>query len=160
MKGAAADALVAALGADRVSQGEGDAFTVAPRDGEELAVALGCLAEHETPVAVRGHGTRPDFGNPLRDVGGALSTVALSGVLEFDEQDGVLHVGAGAQLAGVAETVARAGWELPLDPPGAGTSVGGAIATSATGPRRLRYGEPRRAILGLSVALASGERRT
>jgi glycolate oxidase FAD binding subunit len=98
------------------------------------------------------------LGNPARGVQAVLSTERMSGIGEFDAQDGVIHVAAGTPLREIAERVEPEGWELPLDPPGATTTVGGVIATSATGPRRHGFGAPRSCILGLQVALASGER--
>lgn len=160
------DALLAALGGEIVSLHEPQPVagatvraTLRPRDGEELGRVLAALDERGRPVLVRGGGTRMDFGNrPREDVETLLSTEGLAGIRELDAQDGVVNVGAGTALAAVEAAVAPAGWELPLDPPGATTTVGGALATAATGPRRLRFGPPRDCILGLTVMLASGER--
>lgn len=132
--------------------------TLRPSDGDELARALAALTSHELPALVRGGGTRMTFGNAPRDARVVLSTERLLGVSEFDEEDGVVHVAAGTPLDDVAEQVRSSGWELPLDPPGATTTIGGAIATAATGPRRQRFGAPRDSILGLHVVLPSGER--
>jgi glycolate oxidase FAD binding subunit len=132
--------------------------TLRPRDGDELARSLGVLNEQGVPALVRGHGTRTGLGNAPREVEVVVSTERLAGIDEFDAQDGVIQVRAGTSLTDVADTVAAAGWELPLDPPGATTSIGGAIASGATGPCRQRFGAPRDCILGLQVSLASGER--
>jgi len=161
-----AEALQAELGAGIVSlhdpvkvAGAVIRVSLRPRDADELARSLAALHERERPVLVRGGGTRMDFGNPPREgVETLLSTEGLAGVRELDALDGVVNVGAGTPLASLEGEVLPAGWELPLDPPGATTTVGGALATAATGPRRLRFGAPRDCILGLTVVLASGER--
>jgi glycolate oxidase FAD binding subunit len=129
-----------------------------PRDGEELAACLRAASEGGHPLRVRGRGTREHLGNVPGPVAALLSTERIAGIAEFDRQDGVLQVAAGTPVAEVAAAARAEGWELPLDPPGETTSVGGAIATAATGPRRQHFGAPRRCILGLEVALASGER--
>jgi glycolate oxidase FAD binding subunit len=67
----------------------------------------------------------------------------------------VVHVRAGTEIAVLRALVRAEGWELPLDPPGEGTSVGGALASAAVGPR---FAQPRQIVLGLGVVLASGAR--
>lgn len=163
--GSAGEGLQRALGADVVElhaavafAGCRLAFTARPRDGDELSACLRALGERRLPVLVRGRGTRPGLGNPPRGATGFLCLERLTGIGEFDAQDGVLQVAAGTPVAEVDARVRTAGWELPLDPPGDTTSVGGAIATAVTGPRLSRFGPPRRCILGLQVAMASGER--
>ena len=128
-----------------------------PRDDDELSRALGTLSEARLPVLVRGGGTRLPLGNPCPGARALLSTERLVGIDEFDPQDGVIHARAGTPLAVLDEAVAEAGWELPFDPPGASTTIGGVIAAAATGPRRQKFGAPRDSVLGLEVVLASGE---
>ncbi len=132
--------------------------TLIPRDGESLAQMLGALSERELAVVVRGGGTRLGLGNPPHRADAILSTERLVGVDTFDAQDGVAYVRAGTRLSGLRAEVNAQGWELPLDPPGESSTVGGCLATAATGPRRLGFGAPRDCVLGLDVALASGER--
>src|SRR6185312_9164621 len=59
-------------------------------------------------------------------------------------------------LADVQRTVATAGQWLALDPPEPGATVGGVVATAASGPRRLRYGSPRDLLIGITIVLANG----
>ena len=168
MSAAVGEALLSELGPEVVELGaraEGEAadasgggFLASPRDGDELGRTLAWLEARKQAVEVRGGGTRRELGNPLREVAGSVSTRRLSGVLEFDAVDGVMLVAAGTPLADAAETARASGWELPLDAPGTTATVGGVIAAGASGPWQARYGPPRRAILGLSVVLASGER--
>jgi glycolate oxidase FAD binding subunit len=77
---------------------------------------------------------------------------------EFDPDEGVCHVRAGTPLAELRASVRAGGWELPLDAPGSGATVGGVVAAAAVGPRAQGFGLPRDLVLGLEVALASGER--
>lgn len=126
-----------------------------PESGEALAAALRALSENDVAALICGGGTRLEQGNLLRRADVALETCALEGILELDAEDGVVHVAAGTEIAALREAVSGAGWELPLDPPGAAASVGGALAAAAVGPR---FHQPRDIVLGLHVALASGAR--
>jgi glycolate oxidase FAD binding subunit len=133
-------------------------WSVSPADGAALGRTLELLSQRGVGVLVRGGGSRLGLGNPPRRAALLLSTERLRGVLEFDASDGVCRVAAGTPIAEAARSVREGGWELPLDPPGAGSSVGGALAAAAQGPRALGFGAPRDAVLGLEVALATGER--
>jgi FAD/FMN-containing dehydrogenase len=84
-----------------------------------------------------------------------LATTALREPAEIDLDEGVARFGAGATLAEIEAQLASSIWQLPLDPPGACSTLGGALAAAALGPR---FGSPRDVVLGLGIALASGER--
>jgi glycolate oxidase FAD binding subunit len=153
------------LGADGVEEhaalaiaGAEIGATLRPGDGEALAAVLAQLAASGRRALVRGGGSRVESGNALRGADVLLATDHLTGVMEFEAAEGVCRVAAGTALAELRALVNAAGWEVPLDPPGARTTVGGTLAAAALGPRALRHGLPRRAVLGLEVALASGER--
>jgi glycolate oxidase FAD binding subunit len=132
--------------------------SIRPESGEALSHALASLHRAKTSVVVRGSGTRIAQGNPARGASLLLSTTGIAGVDELDAEDGVVHAGAGTPLADLAQQAEAAGWTLPLDPPGATTTLGGALASAASGPRALSFGPARDAVLGLEVALATGER--
>jgi glycolate oxidase FAD binding subunit len=138
--------------------GESLAPTLAPKDPEALALALRTLARLELACVIRGGGSRMDLGNPPRGASLVLSTAALAGVDEFDASEGVCHAFAGTRLAEIEARVAPAGWQLPLDPPGAASTLGGTLAAAALGPRAQGFGRPRDCVLGLDVALADGAR--
>ncbi len=159
------DALRARLGADAVFEhpavdidGCSLGVSLRPADGEALARTLVVLAELQLPVVVRGGGTRLGVGNPPCGARLLLSTEGLTGIEEFDSEDGVVNVAAGTRISDVAKTVNAEGWELPLEPAARAGTVGGALASAGSGPRRLGFGPPRDCVLGLSVALSSGER--
>jgi glycolate oxidase FAD binding subunit len=133
-------------------------LTLRPNDGAALAAVLEQLGADGRRVLVRGGGNRVESGNSLRGADVLLATDRLTGVMEFEAAEGVCRVAAGTALDDLRVQVNEAGWEVPLDPPGARTTVGGTIAAAAIGPRTLRHGLPRRAVLGLDVVLASGER--
>jgi len=132
--------------------------TLRPRDGEALAALLAQLGANGRRALVCGGGNRIESGNALRGGEVVLATDLLTGMLEFEAAEGVCRVAAGTAIDELRTRVNAEGWEVPLDPPGSRTTVGGALAAAAIGPRALGHGLPRRAVLGLDVALASGER--
>ncbi len=152
------DGVIVAEHAPVEIEGAKVALTLTPRDGAALAGALALLSELGLSVLPRGGGAHQGFGNPPARAFAILSTAALGGVLELDAGEGVCRAGAGTPLAALRAAVNAEGWELPLDAPGAGATLGGVLACAAQGPRAQGYGRPRDAVLGLELALASGER--
>jgi glycolate oxidase FAD binding subunit len=134
------------------------ALTLSPSDGEELSRTLAALRRCGLAVAVRGGGSCAGAGNPPTALDAFLSTGRLVGIEEFDASDGVCHVRSGTSLRDVRSALAESGWELPLDPPGRDSTVGGCLAAASVGPRTLGLGLPRDQVLGLTVSLTSGER--
>ncbi|MFV1978279.1 MAG: FAD-binding oxidoreductase [Myxococcota bacterium] len=132
------------------------ALTLSPSDGEGLSQTLATLRRCGLAVAVRGSGSSAGVGNPPTGLDAFLSTGRLVGIEEFDAGEGVCHVRSGTSLRAVREALAVSCWELPLDPPGPDSTVGGCLAAASVGPRTL--GLPRDQVLGLTVSLSSGER--
>ncbi len=143
-------------GGDTGLEGVAAAATLHPGDAEALARAVGALGACGLAALVRGGGTHMELGNPPQRTDVVLSTRRIAGVLAFDPSEGVCQVAAGTPLASLRAEVNAGGWELPLDPPGRGSSVGGALAAAAIGPRALGFGLPRDLVLGLDVVLADG----
>lgn len=134
------------------------AWTLRPPDVATLARALGALAQRGLPAVVRGGGSRLGLGNPPRGARLLLAIDAIAGVLELDAAEGVLCARAGTPLARLREAVEGTAWELPFDPPGAGATLGGVMASAAIGPRHPGYGRPRDVVLGIETVLGDGVR--
>jgi glycolate oxidase FAD binding subunit len=133
-------------------------WTLRPPDPDALVRGVRALGEHGLPAVVQGGGSRLGLGNPPRGARLLLATGALAGVLELDAAEGVLCALAGTPLATLRDAVAETGWELPFDPPGARTTLGGVLATAAVGPRHAGFGKPRDVVLGLDLVLGDGLR--
>jgi FAD/FMN-containing dehydrogenase len=69
---------------------------------------------------------------------------------------GLAIVGAGVSLDSLQSAAARTGQFYAPDPTERTASIGGTIATNASGSRSFRYGSTRRHVLGLRVALMDG----
>jgi glycolate oxidase FAD binding subunit len=140
--------------AARELEGAGLELTLRPRSGAECAAALAALARQRAPALVTGGCTKLAAANAPCAARVRLDASALREADEVDESEGVARFPAGAKLAEIEARLAGSIWQLPLDPPGAAGTLGGALASAALGPR---FGHPRDSVLGLHVALASGE---
>ena len=160
--------LSAALGAEHCVAGDGglsvpggraDAV-VSPGTTEETAEVLRLAAAAGAVVVPWGGGTRQRMGGPLSPADRpviALRTTRLNQVLDYTPEDMTISVGAGATMAEFAAAIAPNGQMFPVDValPGRST-VGGALATAADGPRRLGYGTFRDLFLGVTIVEAGG----
>ncbi|HEV2349145.1 MAG TPA: FAD-binding oxidoreductase [Terriglobia bacterium] len=131
---------------------------VYPRTAEQVAAVLKCAADHTLAVIPCRNATKLGLGNiPARyDV--ALSLRKMNNVWHYEPEDLTATVEAGMKLGELARLLGRNGLWLPLDPPGgARASVGGVLATNASGPLRLLYGAPRDMIVGMTIATTDGK---
>ena len=145
----------AGTGADTVS-GRPAALVASPASTAEVAAVLGVAAAHGLRVVARGAGTKLGWGSPPRAVDLLLDTGRLDAVLEHAPGDLVLRAQAGVALAELGRRCGQAGQMLALDPLVPGGTVGGTLATNASGPRRLRYGTARDLLIGITVVRADG----
>lgn len=127
-----------------------------PPSSAAAAATLAAAAAANQAVVIRGAGTRDALGGVLRRADVELSTRGLNRVLEYHPADLTITVAAGLPLADLQAILGEHDQFLPLDPPEGGT-VGGILAAAAAGPRRHAYGTPRDLVLGLEVALTSGD---
>jgi glycolate oxidase FAD binding subunit len=131
--------------------------TVVPHSAEEIAAILADASQLGQAVIPVGGGTSLALGNPPRGADLALSTRALSSVIDYEPTDLVLSVGAGARFGDVQAVLGEHGQRLPLDPPGGDdATIGGLIATARWGPLRHSAGTLRDLLIGISVAHPSG----
>lgn len=93
-------------------------------------------------------------GRRLR-IGDDLTTDGLSAILEHEAGDLTCTVEAGVRLSRLQAELARHWQRLSLDPP-ADPTIGGLLATNASGPLRHRFGAPRDLVLGVTLVLADG----
>ena len=130
---------------------------VEPGNEEEVASVLALADKEGLHVLIRGGGTQLALGSPPTGADILLSTARLNRVIEHVPHDLTVTVEAGLSLATLQVTLAQANQWLALDPDlGPAATIGGIIATNATGPRRLRYGGVRDQIIGVRVVLPDG----
>jgi len=134
-------------------------LAVRPGSQEEVeAVVLACGKAGAAMVPFGG-GTAMGLGNPPRRLDVVVCLDRLGRIVDFSEANLNVSVEAGVRLADLKAVLAEKREFLPLDPRGPDrATVGGLLATNASGPSRLSYGTARDFVLGLRVVLASGER--
>ncbi len=105
-----------------------------------------------------GHGLYPvggrtalDFGLPPARPGVACDLTSLSRVIDYPARDMTVTAQAGVTVAALQAELAKEGQWLPIDVPAPErATLGGAVATNASGPRRYGYGTLRDYVIGIS----------
>ncbi len=132
-----------------------------PRDTFEVSAAVREARRRGLKVVVSGGRTGICGGAVVVDEGCALVSLerlkAPPSIVRSG-QGWVMDVAAGITLEEVEACCRREGGKLwyPVDPTERGATVGGTVATNASGSRSFRYGQTRRWIDGLVVVLADG----
>lgn len=128
-----------------------------PAGEAEVADLLREASAARTPITAAG-GQTSTTGASITDRGILLSLRGLDRVLDVDAERRTMRVQAGALLGDAKRAAAEHGLLLAPDPTSEeDCTVGGAVACNASGARTLAYGATRAHVLGLRVALASGE---
>ena len=129
-----------------------------PSDKEQVAQAVALANQHGLTVLARGGGSRLNLGGIPEQVDVMLETHSMTRLLEHEAPDLTCHVEAGITLAALQAQLAAKGQWVALDPPDAEqATLGGILASNASGPKRLRHGTARDVVIGLHVVQASGE---
>jgi glycolate oxidase FAD binding subunit len=131
-------------------------FSDHPVTVDALAEALREADQAEATVALAGAGSKAGWGGRGATPDRIVHTTGLTGVVEHARGDLVVTALAGTPLADVQEALAHTGQWLPLDPPEPSATLGGIVATAASGPHRFRFGTPRDLLIGVTVVLADG----
>ncbi len=123
---------------------------------EAIAARVRDAAASGTPLAVRGGGSKPFYGHPVR--GETLDVTGHRGVLNYEPTELMLTARAGTPLAELEALLADNGQMLAFEPPrfdGAAT-LGGALAAGLSGPRRPFAGALRDHVLGVRIVDGNG----
>jgi glycolate oxidase FAD binding subunit len=130
---------------------------VLPASVQEMQEVLRFASKRHLSVIPAGAGTKLGIGNLPQKVDIVLATTRLNGVVEYEPADLTVTVEAGIRLATLQAVLAQHRQYLALDPPYADRcTLGGIVATNASGSLRLRHGAARNQVLGLRVVHANG----
>ncbi|MDQ2715902.1 MAG: FAD-binding oxidoreductase [Chloroflexota bacterium] len=133
-------------------------LVVIPDTVEQVTQAVLLANQHDVTVMARGGGSHLNLGGMPERIDVVIETNTLTHLLEHEGPDLTCHVEAGITLAALQHELASKGQHLALDPPNMQqASIGGILATNASGPKRLRYGTARDLVIGLRTVQASGE---
>jgi glycolate oxidase FAD binding subunit len=129
-----------------------------PETPEQVAAVLRVCSEAEAAVTPWGGGTTIGLGNPPPRVDVIIGLHRLNGLIEHDHANLTATVQAGISLAALQQRLSEQKQFLAFDPPfPKHATPGGVIAANLNGPRRMSYGSVRDLVIGVKVALASGE---
>ncbi len=129
-----------------------------PKSANEVIAILKLASEEHFPVIPRGAGTSTT-GAPLAVKGGlVLALTKMNRILEINKEDLIAVVEPGVPTGRLKQEVAKRGLFYPPDPASYKFStIGGNVATCAGGPKGLKYGVTKDYVLGLEVALPTGD---
>ena len=132
-------------------------WLVSPGSTDEVSRILALCSTEKLAVAPRGSASAMGLGNPPHRLDLVVDTTRLTAVLEYVPEDMVATVQSGLTLDGLAAALGKHAQMLALDPHGgASRSIGGVLATNASGPLRFRYGTARDLLLGVRFVQADG----
>ncbi|WP_421385532.1 FAD-binding oxidoreductase [Bacillus salacetis] len=165
------DQLTELLGQDKASTSEGDMYrhsrdesshppvepdvVVFPDSKEEIVGILSIARENDLPVTPFGAGSGLDgHAIPIKK-GISINFERMNRILSFNPEDLTVTVQPGITRKQLNKSINRHGLQFPVDP-GADASIGGMVATNASGTTAVRYGSMRDQVLSLEVILADG----
>jgi glycolate oxidase FAD binding subunit len=134
------------------------------RDAEDVEEAVRAAIAAEQPLEIIGHGSKRRIGR-IMATNAVLDLSALNAVSSYEPNELIVTVQAGAPLADVMSLIDSKNQQFAFEPvntapllgtPALGT-IGGMIASSLAGPRRIRAGGVRDHLLGAHAVSGFGE---
>src|SRR3954453_8998022 len=143
-------------GEDDLVDGVVPGLVARPTSTQEVSEVLKGAAAHRLTVVPRGRGTKMTWGMPPSSADVLVDLAAMDQVLDHQAGDLIVETQAGARLAELQAVVGKEGQRLVLDETVPGASVGGTLATNASGPQRVLVGSARDLLIGITIVRADG----
>ncbi len=125
---------------------------VQPQSLAELCDTVRRAAAEGSAIYPLGGRTMLDLGLPPTRPGLGVDLRQLADVIDYPARDMTITVQAGITLARLREVLRAENQRLPIDVPRADrATLGGALATNTSGPRRYGYGTLRDYVIGISA---------
>src|SRR3954447_27044763 len=131
-------------------------FVVYPRSTEEAAAVVRVCRDNATPIVPFGAGTSLEGHVAALHGGVSVDTTQCNRILRLSVEDMDVTVQAGVTRRQLDDRLRPEGVFFSVDP-GADATVGGMVATGASGTTAVRYGTMRENVLSLTVINARGE---
>lgn len=129
---------------------------VYPLDEAEVVTAVKIAARHGLPIIPFGVGSSLE-GHCNAPLGGvSIDTSSMKNIISVHPEDLDCTVEPGVTRKEINDYLRDKGLFFPVDP-GADASIGGMVATRASGTNAVRYGTMKDLVLALRVVLANGE---
>ncbi len=155
-----------------------------PKDAREISAVVKLANREKLAVFPWGSGSQIKQGHPPKRMDLVVCTQRLNQMIDVDTQNLTITVQAGVKFRDIQARLAtqedrcylplddltvaadevvcsdrsNSGSFLPIDPPCSETAtIGGIIASNASGPRRLLYNLPRDAVLGIRFVTPKGD---
>ncbi len=127
-------------------------------DSSTIQELIKAAAAEQTPLCIIGGGTKTFYGR--EHTGKVLTVDRHRGIVHYEPTELVMTARAGTPLAEIEALLAEHNQMLAFEPPhfGAGATLGGAIASGLSGPRRPYVGAARDMVLGVYLINGKGER--
>jgi glycolate oxidase FAD binding subunit len=129
---------------------------VRPADAGELGDVIRRAAADGHGLFPVGGRTQLHLGLPPSKPAIAVDMTAFDRVIDYPARDMTITVQAGVTLRKLKATLAAENQRLPINAP-AGATIGGVIATNASGPLRHGYGTLRDYVIGISFMTDDGQ---
>jgi glycolate oxidase FAD binding subunit len=110
-------------------------------------------ASSRVPIVIRAGGTKDFYGNAVRGSHDVLDPRAYCGMIDYEPTELVITACSGTPLAELQSMLAQHNQMLAFEPPhfGSAATIGGAIASGLSGPRRVAAGSVRDFLLGATL---------
>lgn len=138
----------------------------APADEAGVVTAIRDATQAGEPLLIQGRGSKLGMLRPVQ-AARSLSTRNLTGITLYAPKELIISARAGTTVAELEATLRESGQHLIAEPPdlsallgaeaGAEQTIGGAVATNLSGPRRVAWGAMRDHIMGVRAVNGAGE---
>ena len=130
---------------------------VFPRDIQELSRVTAAAMCSDLAVAPWGGGTRVELGNTIERLDVVINVSGLDRLILHNPADLTCTVDAGITVSRLQQALAQHGQFVALDPPLPDqATIGGTLASGATGPLKWQFWNPRDLVIGMKVVQADG----
>ncbi len=128
-----------------------------PTDEQEIIEIVDFCIKHKVPLIPYGSGTSVEGHTAAEQGGICLDMRALNGIIELNTADGYVVVQAGLAYNELNRFLEQHGFHFPVEA-GWGATIGGMMATNASGAGAVDAGSMSKNILNCDVIVYEGER--